>query len=355
MNEPIIAHIDYAPAPGCSNSDTYGEICVKCNQCGRFNEPTQKKGEIIMCNTALAEEAKEQSASSQPSGGQPLKGQLASPQPPEGQPLHQRTTNEKALAQTLPQEAKDQLAAAIQGNQEIVKQPQQALSVPEAKKAILDLFKDKAPAIEQLPKIKIIHEAQMFQMPGELAVKEIRGCIIDQYKCNAYWEKRENEDEISPPLCKSYDSIKPAITSQKIQCEKGCALCPMNQFQKDEEENWFKMCKNMRRLFLMVGDFQLPLQLSCPPKSIPAFSDFSTDIMGAGWPYQAGNVKLTLDRETKGKAVYSILKIATTSIEQDIEACRKRLQVADQFETIIHEQDITFDDYIPNITGDSNE
>ena len=29
-------HIDYRPVPDCINPDSFGEICVKCNQCGRF-------------------------------------------------------------------------------------------------------------------------------------------------------------------------------------------------------------------------------------------------------------------------------------------------------------------------------
>jgi hypothetical protein len=34
MSEPYV-HLDYAPSSECSNPDTYGEICVKCGQCGR--------------------------------------------------------------------------------------------------------------------------------------------------------------------------------------------------------------------------------------------------------------------------------------------------------------------------------
>ena len=32
----MIVHIDYAPLPNCHSDETYGAICVKCNQCGRF-------------------------------------------------------------------------------------------------------------------------------------------------------------------------------------------------------------------------------------------------------------------------------------------------------------------------------
>ncbi len=28
-------HIDYGVSPNCVNPDSYGEICVRCGQCGR--------------------------------------------------------------------------------------------------------------------------------------------------------------------------------------------------------------------------------------------------------------------------------------------------------------------------------
>ena len=30
--------IDYPVTKDCVNPDSYGEICVKCNQCGRFDK-----------------------------------------------------------------------------------------------------------------------------------------------------------------------------------------------------------------------------------------------------------------------------------------------------------------------------
>ena len=39
----LIDHIDYAVADDCINIASYGEICVKCNACGRFNKETQRE------------------------------------------------------------------------------------------------------------------------------------------------------------------------------------------------------------------------------------------------------------------------------------------------------------------------
>lgn len=37
--------IDYAPTEDCENEETYGEICVQCNQCGRFDLHADKESE----------------------------------------------------------------------------------------------------------------------------------------------------------------------------------------------------------------------------------------------------------------------------------------------------------------------
>lgn len=32
-------HVDYSPVENCQSLElTYGEICVKCNKCGRFDK-----------------------------------------------------------------------------------------------------------------------------------------------------------------------------------------------------------------------------------------------------------------------------------------------------------------------------
>lgn len=43
-------HIDFAPLPGCTNPDTYGALCVKCNQCGRLYPPQP----VIDAQTAIS-------------------------------------------------------------------------------------------------------------------------------------------------------------------------------------------------------------------------------------------------------------------------------------------------------------
>ena len=41
-------HLDMAPVAECSNPDSYGTICVKCGDCGRFTK-THIKCDSVMC------------------------------------------------------------------------------------------------------------------------------------------------------------------------------------------------------------------------------------------------------------------------------------------------------------------
>lgn len=43
-------HISLVPVKDCKNIDTYGTICVKCNDCGRFNV------ECCICGKVLTPE-----------------------------------------------------------------------------------------------------------------------------------------------------------------------------------------------------------------------------------------------------------------------------------------------------------
>ena len=39
-------HIDYSALDSCQNLEqSYGEICVKCNKCGRFNKKESEEKE----------------------------------------------------------------------------------------------------------------------------------------------------------------------------------------------------------------------------------------------------------------------------------------------------------------------
>lgn len=48
VKDGVIIHLDYAPVPECTMQEfTYGEICIKCNVCGRFKgDPKPTEAEV---------------------------------------------------------------------------------------------------------------------------------------------------------------------------------------------------------------------------------------------------------------------------------------------------------------------
>lgn len=53
MSETV--HIDFGVSKDCINHDSYGEICVQCNCCGRFNKETMWECRYNMYWQHLAE------------------------------------------------------------------------------------------------------------------------------------------------------------------------------------------------------------------------------------------------------------------------------------------------------------
>lgn len=49
-------HIDIGVADNCQNPDSYGEICVHCNKCGRFDDLESFDTDDLMRMTKLHEE-----------------------------------------------------------------------------------------------------------------------------------------------------------------------------------------------------------------------------------------------------------------------------------------------------------
>jgi len=48
--------IDFTAADDCMNPNSYGEICVKCNGCGRFDKATQKESALRVYRKLLQEQ-----------------------------------------------------------------------------------------------------------------------------------------------------------------------------------------------------------------------------------------------------------------------------------------------------------
>lgn len=110
-----------------------------------------------------------------------------------------------------------------------------------------------------------------FELSGDdeddvVLAKEIEGAIIYHHPINAYWEE-EYTGQSNPPTCF-------AIDGKYGEGEPGgvCQDCPNNVFGSDGGNG--KLCKNMRRIYLLQEGELFPLLLTLPPTSLGNFARY---------------------------------------------------------------------------------
>ncbi len=145
--------------------------------------------------------------------------------------------------------------------------------------------------------------------------RTIEGIILSNHPANAYWPGG-GFDENTPPICMSDDG------KQGIGTPGGtCVTCPFNQYETgvDSKGNPTKgkACKNMRQLYILRSGEYMPIQLSLPPTSLRAFSDFvNIAFANRHRPAWASVVQIGLKKVEGGANSYSV---ATFSKLYDLE------------------------------------
>jgi len=164
----------------------------------------------------------------------------------------------------------------------------------------------------RLPQIKIIHQAQMFEMPDGSKVQEFQGLIIDFNKINSYWaESFDQTGGGTPPDCFSLDGVSPSPLGAAVQSEH-CADCPKNAFGSDGGRG--KACKNLKRAHIITRTSQLlPYRLTMPPSNLRAFDGYVSNLVAQGLPWRMVYTNFTL-RPTKNKDGITYAELVLTPV-----------------------------------------
>lgn len=114
-----------------------------------------------------------------------------------------------------------------------------------------------------------------FEVPGEnedtpTVATELVGIIVDHHPVNALW-MNEYDGSNNQPDCSSFDG-KTAVDSNGET--KSCANCPYNQFGTARNGGKGKACKNMHRIYILLGGQAIPTLLVLPPSSIAAWRNY---------------------------------------------------------------------------------
>lgn len=108
----------------------------------------------------------------------------------------------------------------------------------------------------------------------ELA-QTIEGVVVAHHASNAYWARSMEEmGGGSEPDCYSRDGFTGHGSRFDGDCDAPhvCSECQLNQFGSDAKGG--KACKNMRHIYILRADEQLPLLLTIPAASLKSWSVF---------------------------------------------------------------------------------
>lgn len=142
----------------------------------------------------------------------------------------------------------------------------------------------------RLPVIKILHAgANSFELPrtGDdedgPVVREFEGVILDKTLGKLYWRESYGGGQGGPPDCASANGLTPYTTNP---INPRCTSCKLNKFgsgvDNQGQPTRGKACRDVRRLYLKVDGYNLPLQLSVSAANIKVLDTYLTDLVNQG-------------------------------------------------------------------------
>jgi hypothetical protein len=111
----------------------------------------------------------------------------------------------------------------------------------------------------------------------DVSVPKFEGVVANFHNCNALFSGSENMKE--PPACSSEDGINGfnRFTGEITDCLE----CPHNQWGSSEKsDSRGKACKNMRRLYILAKDSDMPIVMTIPPTSINRWEKYKSAVLG---------------------------------------------------------------------------
>ena len=207
---------------------------------------------------------------------------------------------------------------------------------------VADLFdlKENMSGVEaRLPQVKIIHQAQLFEMPDGEKIPSITGVMLDINRVNAYWEESfDSSGGGTPPDCFSMDGISPDPFSNMKS--DSCQTCEMNKFGSDGNRG--KACKNMKRVHVMIEGELLPYRMTIPPSNLKAVDLYVSLLTSKGIPYQLVHTKFSLKKASnKDGIAYSEVVMEKADLVNDIDQASNIKKIREDFLPVMRGQSIS--------------
>lgn len=214
-----------------------------------------------------------------------------------------------------------------------------------------DNLKDEQPDI---PTLRILPQAQMFELPDGTKTDKVEGIILVTHRCNGYWNGAAPEDG-NRPACSSLDDLKPLADSPKRQSET-CATCWANQFGSEIDPTGAKgkgkACKNMRRIYLLMDGHEFPFLLSLSPTSLKAAKRYLTMLADRKRHPATVVTRIGLDKQTAGSNVYSVANFDTVRDIDDVATLSTIAKLMKQTQSIAKARDISSAEVVTEAQAD---
>ena len=163
-------------------------------------------------------------------------------------------------------------------------------------------------------------------LEGDIRTEQVIGIIMGIQNCRAYWSVTfADSGGGSPPDCSSEDAITGYGDPGGL-----CASCPYSQFKSDSRQLG-QACKQIKRIFLLMPDSNLPRVVPLPPTSLKGSTQYMLRLSSQGLKFYQVVTRLTLapDKNKTGieysKAVFAMVGKLTAEQAQAAEAMGKAL------------------------------
>lgn len=224
-----------------------------------------------------------------------------------------------------------------------------ALTIPDDIRA--DLLREQGESVQtqqKLPRIQIMAAGAGFYEieNGGDPVRSFVGVILNNHPRNVLWDKKYADteglkDDEGQPACNSADGDwgvprdgfrHPDLPDGKVGngvLMVGCSKCTFNQFGSGDlliadKNPKGKACTNQRAVYVMMEDFETPLELRLPPTSLAAFDEYLTKLLNKGIPVQSVVTRFSQVQKPRGTGKYSV---ATFEVE--------RVLTPDEFQNVL--------------------
>ena len=204
---------------------------------------------------------------------------------------------------------------------------------------MFDVSKNLEGTQPRIPSIKAIHQGQLFEMPSGEKTEEFECIIIHSNRINAYWENAFSGDGQLPD-CHSFNGIKPV---ENLIAET-CAACPNNKYGSDGGRG--KLCKNMRRIHVMIENDFLPYRITIPPSSLKKWDEYMVNLSVSNTPYQLAITEISLSKQKNKDGIeFSEFNFKKIYVINDMEKAMEIKNAIEKMEKQFESESIVSDEF----------